>query len=351
MPSNLVPDFLIKINGSPLSDDQAGDIASLIVYDDISAPSMAEIQLQTFDRAQHKFKWVDESIFAEGNPITVSMGYVDSALKEVFSGEIIGIELDITMDSPPMMLIRAFDRRHRLMRGRKTRTFTKMKDSEIASKIASETGLSGQVTDTSIKHDYVLQHNQSDIDFLRDRAERIGYEVLVTDRKLVFRPIELDQSSGITLDWESDLIEFYARTNNIGQVGKVAVRGWDVNKKEAIISEASRASKDLGSKKGYATADSAFGSAEMVSTMRPLLTKAEGDKIASGQHTHMSLSYMTAEGLCEGRTDLITGKTVEISNMGKRFSGDYYLTEITYSIRPSEGFLTAFTARRNATNG
>ncbi|MEO1164395.1 MAG: hypothetical protein AAFV98_11460 [Chloroflexota bacterium] len=349
--TDLVADFLVKVNGSAISEAQAEDVASVLVHADIGAPSMAEIRMQTWDMEQRKFDWVDDKTFAEGNALTVSMGYVDGSLTEVFAGEIIGIELEITVHEPPVMTVRAFDRRHRLMRGRKTRTFTKMKDSEIASKIASESGLSGKVTDTSVKHDYVLQHNQSDMDFLRDRAERIGYEVVVDGTKLLFRPFELTSSSGVKLDWESDLLEFYARTNNTAQVGKVEVRGWDMKKKEVIVSTANKASKDLGSKKGYSVADSKFGSAEMVSTMRPIATKAEGDKIAKGRHTDMSLAYVTADVLCDGRTDLQTGKTVEIVNMGKRFSGDYYITEVTHQYSPRAGYTTAFTAKRNATNG
>jgi phage protein D len=40
---------------------------------------------------------------------------------------------------------------------------------------------------------------------------------------------------------------------------------------------------------------------------------------------------------------------VAISGAGKTFSGDYYLTEVTHSVTPQDGYLTRFRGQRNAT--
>ena len=92
------------------------------------------------------------------------------------------------------LTVRGYDRRHRLMRSRRTRSFTKCKDSDIVSQLASEASLRPKVEDSSVTLPYVLQHNQTDLEFLAMRARRIDFEVGVTDRDLFFRPRKMPTS-------------------------------------------------------------------------------------------------------------------------------------------------------------
>ena len=62
-----------------------------------------------------------------------------------------------------------------------------MTDSQIAKQIASEMGLQADVDSTSQKFDYVFQNNQSNLNFLKQRAKRIDYEVEVAENKLIFK--------------------------------------------------------------------------------------------------------------------------------------------------------------------
>jgi hypothetical protein len=115
------------------------------------------------------------------------MGYRDRT-DEMIAGEITGLEPEFLAEDVPMLTVRGYDRRHRLMRCRKTHSFLKMKDSDIASQIARDASLTPRTEDTAVMHDYVLQHNQTDLEFLAERAARIGYEVVVDDTTLYFRP-------------------------------------------------------------------------------------------------------------------------------------------------------------------
>jgi phage protein D len=83
----------------------------------------------------------------------------------------------------PSLTVRGFDRLHRLMRGRKSRTFVKQKDSDIVSKIVQDAGLTADATDSRVTYEHVYQHNQTDWEFLRVRAQRIGYEILAVDKR------------------------------------------------------------------------------------------------------------------------------------------------------------------------
>src|SRR5690606_13540917 len=96
---------------------------------------------------------------------------------EVFVGEIVALEPHFNSQGTHSLTIRAYDRSHRLHFGTRSRTFLKMTDSAIVSKIAKECGLTVNASATSITYEYVVQNNITDMEFLAARAQRIGYHL------------------------------------------------------------------------------------------------------------------------------------------------------------------------------
>src|SRR4051794_27488914 len=125
--STLVPALRLRINGADVSQEIAADLVAATVYDDLDAPGMFTLRLINWDMQKLAVTWADDQRFAEGSKVEVQLGYVDQ-LKTILSGEITGLEPEFTADEVPMLTVRGYDRRHRLMRGQHTRTFAKMKD-------------------------------------------------------------------------------------------------------------------------------------------------------------------------------------------------------------------------------
>ena len=347
----LAPAFGIQINGSDLPFKAMADVITVAVHQDVAAPGMFTLRLLTWDITAIKMTWVDDALFAEGNEVEIQMGYVDD-LQTLMIGEITGLEPEFCAAEVPLLTVRGYDRRHRLLRGRKTRSFTQVKDSDIASQIATATGLSAQATDTGVTLDYVLQHNQTDLEFLQDRAQRIGYEVVVENKTLQFRPYQHTGSEVLTLNREGDLIEFYPCLTTLNQVDTVAVRGWNPRDKQAIVGQAASGDESTqmgGSTIGPAAAAAVFGRTDTASVDRPVFNQAEADQIARGRFDDLALAYITGEGLCIGRTDLRAGTLIGIEGLGRRFSGPYYVTSTTHTYTPERGYRTGFMVRRNAT--
>ena len=194
----LVPDFRVRINGADLPAQARADLLAVAVHEDVEAPGMFTLRLINWDMAQLKVTWADDDLMAEGNEVEIRMGYVDH-LEPLMVGEITGLEPEYSGSEIPMLTVRGYDRRHRLLRGHKTHSFTQMKDSDIASQIAGDAGLTAQADDTRVTLDYVLQHNQTDLEFLQDRARRIGFEVVVEDKTLLFRPRQNASAEALTL--------------------------------------------------------------------------------------------------------------------------------------------------------
>jgi phage protein D len=334
----LVPTFQVRLDDNELPLSAVHDLLSVAVSEDLQAPGMFTLLLQSWDTLQQRVTWADDPSFAVGAAVQIRMGYVGQ-LATLMDGEITGLELEHNARNVLRLTVRGYDRRHRLLRGQKTRSFTQMTDSDIAQKIAQEQGLSATVTATEERLDYVLQHNQTDLAFLRDRAWRLGYEVTLKDTTLYFRPFQHRAPEVLTLERE-DLLEFSPRLSTLSQVDAVEIRGWDIQNKQAVVGRAQASGSPT-------PLPFALGSA--VSVNRPVVSQQEADRMAQGRLDDIGLNYITGEGRSLGRTDLRAGTVVRIAGLGQRFSGLYYLTAATHTYTPGQGYYTSFRARRPAT--
>src|SRR6185436_16478530 len=138
--SPLVPEFDIIINGQALVDRARPFITSILVDDSIAWPSMFALQLTSSFELDDVHEWIDNPVFAVGNVVEIKLGY-GNELESLIIGEITGLEPEFVLDRPPTLIVRGYDRRHRLQKGRKTRTFVGLKDSDIASQLAREAKL------------------------------------------------------------------------------------------------------------------------------------------------------------------------------------------------------------------
>ena len=349
MPSD-IPDFDIRIDGAALPHPAQRDIQAVTVQDDVDALSMFTIRLYNWDDENLQVSWSDSSLFAVGGAVEISLGHVDD-LHKVMLAEITSLEPTFSSGEPPTLTVRGYDYRHRLARARKTRTFSQMKDSVIAGQVARESGLRAEATDTKVSLPHVVQSNQTDLEFLRRRAELIGYEVFVRDKVLYFRPPQNGGRAAVKLALSGDVLEFSPRLTTLGQVSEVTVRGWDTKAKALVLGRAAAGQESStmgGESSGPKTAQKAFGKAAVADVRGSVATKAQADQMALGRFNDMALAYIQGDVLCEGRPQIQAGEVVEIDGAGTRFSGAYYVLSATHTFSPDDSYRTSLTVRRNA---
>ncbi len=349
MPTSDVLDASIRINDTRLPPEAWSDVRSLTVQEDLDAISMFALELYNWDDRLLTFPWSESPLFSVGNEVEISLGYVDD-VHPVMVAEIISLEPRFASGELPMLTVRGYDHRHRLARGRKTRVFQQMADSAIAEQVAREAGLSSSVTETDIKHSYVLQSNQSDLDFLQQRARRIGYEVFARDKVLYFRPPQHTAEATVTLELGDEITEFSPRLSTQSQVGELAVRGWDVKQKQVIVGKATvgqETTKGSGSS-GPRAARQAFGGSSTASIDLPVHTVAEADAIARGRFNDLALDFVQGDVVADGQPQVHAGTVVTIDGVGDRFSGPYYVTSVTHSLTAEQGYQTTLSVQRNS---
>ena len=232
----------VLVNGSPLPNEAAVHLVELTVDEDVSVPSHFILRLAEADDLEKAFRWVDDDgLFAIGNAVEIRLRSA-GAMTRIMSGEITALEPDFGAGALTSLTVRGYDRRHRLQRGRKTRTFVQQKDSDIAAQIASEAGLRVEAENTGVVLDYVLQNNCTDLELLQERAAPIGYEVVVEDKTLFFRPAGYAESNALSLTLHQDLSEILAAALD-GGAGRRSYRARLEPKDQAADQEHGRPSQ------------------------------------------------------------------------------------------------------------
>lgn len=309
---NLLSLLSIKIGGADVAPDFMSDLLEVTVENSLHLPDVATIVLH--DTRLH---WVDDSSLLPGKSVQIE-AHSGRQTKLLFDGEIVEIEPSFDA-SNQQLIIRAFDRLHRLGRGSRVRSFVNVSDEDLIRKLAAEAGLQAKVAVGGQVHDYILQGNESNLAFLQRRAAALGCLLYVQGKTLHVEPLA-NGGSQLELEWGVNLHEFTPRLTTIGQLSKVTVRGWDPEQRRAVVSQAQngRGTPQVGQEQsGGELVQQAFQlTAEALVAAGSVRTQAEADRLAQAVADRAAGRFIEAEGACAGQPALVAGISVRIKAVG-----------------------------------
>ncbi len=338
----------VEIDGAPLSAELEVLLERVVVDDHLHTPDMFEV---TFRDAERQV--LSQAKAKIGSKVKVSAPPLGGTTPDVLiSGEVTALEGEYD-SAGSRAIVRGYDASHRLHMGRVSKTFVNMKYSDIAQQVAKDHGLqTGTIDDSKTVNDHVFQHNLSDWEFLGNLAERIGFEVAVSDDKLHFRkPTEASSapaqgdyhsSNPLQLVFGQDLIAFYPRVSSAGQVKEVETRGWDPIKKQVLIGSAQAGTSSASLPTTPADLAAAYGSRKFTLVDRTLTSQSAVDAAAVAARDQIGSSAGEAEGIARGNPTLKAGQAVSVSAVSKEFVGRYTLTH-TRHVFDAHGYRTHFT--------
>ena len=338
----------IKINGQHIDPKHMEKLMNLEVDDSLHLPDMFSIHM-----SDPGLEMINAEVFKVGDSIEIlfrieagPQGQPQSQVS-LMKGEVTAIETDFNASQRTTFTVRGYDRSHRLHRARKTKTYLQVSDSDIASQLAGGAGLSADADSTSGVYPFVMQANQTDWEFLQERAARIGYRVTVEDKTLSFKKPPASPPE-VELKWGMTLERFQARMTTAEQPDEVVVYGWDPKKKSAIVGKATSPTGNLQNHKaknsstGSATVASAFSIKGRHALLNQgVYTQSEADTLAQATLDKMASGFMQAEGHAGGNPAITAGSAVNIKDVGTHFSGKYMVTRALhrYSMK---GYTTQF---------
>jgi len=196
------PSYEITCGGLSVKEGDGQQLVKAITVEQrANAPAFFMIE---FDDAKGSFltDTAPGSSIEEGATVKISLGH-NGQNTALIEGLITRIEVIRIVEGRSTFRACGYDNLHLLTRGRHRRTWLDSKDSDIVSTLAGEAGLSADVEDSKIKHLYIMQNNVNNLNFLYDRAGRIGYEVGCVGKKLYFKKPERKKGKVVDLVWDA----------------------------------------------------------------------------------------------------------------------------------------------------
>jgi phage protein D len=297
------------------------------------------------------FLYFDRKLLDFGKELVLSVGG-----EALFRGRISGLEGEFPESGAPRLTVLAEDRYADLRTKRRTRTFTDMTDAAVFNQLATDHGMTADVSLDGPTHRVLAQLNQSDLAFLRDRARGIDAELWTDGSRLIARSRSgRSESAGapLHLGYGNELQSFRVLADLAGQRTDLTVCGWDVSSKKALAETAGQSvvSGELaGGKSGASTLDALGARKERVVHSVPL-TGQEARTRAECLYRGIARRFLTARGVASTSAALRVGATVRLEHLGPLFSGSYYVTSVTHLFDDSLGLRTEFTAERPGLGG
>ena len=283
-----------------------------------------------------------------GKQIEVSLGPSEDA-RIVFSGYISAIEGRFEEAAEPMISVFAEDRLMQLRTTRRSRTYRDRSDAQIVQAIAAEHGLTADADVDGPTYEVVQQCNQSDLAFLRDRAQHIRAELWVEGNTLFFKARGGRNCPALTLVQGNELFHLRVRADLAHQRTQINVSGYDADARDVIDEVATSdviQSEIAGGRTGPDVLQRTFGERVSLRVRETPLTSAEARAWARAEMLRRARGFVQVSGVARGSPDMVVGSKLTLERIGGPFSGDgYYVTRVCHTYDP-DGYRTSFDAER-----
>lgn len=345
MSMDLATRAAISIDMLPLERSLEPALEQVVVDDHLHLPDMFAITLRDPDGDA-----LQRSRVRIGSTVRISGAGVGQRTESpIIHGEVTALEAHYGPNGA-RVVVRGYDHSHRLSGGARTEVYRDVTDTDVARTIATRAGIQpGQMDDAGVSHAYILQSNQSDLEFLYERAREVGFDVAVIEGRLDFRrppeaseaPREGDYASSdpLQLVLGTNLLEFHPRITAASQVREVEVRGWDPAAKDVVVGQARAQTTAAEVSERPDGLAQAVGRDRIVAPGRPVGDQQAIDAEAAAIAERIASSHAEAEGVARGHPALKAGVAVSVSGVGDPFNGRYMLTR-TRHVFDDQGYRT-----------
>jgi phage protein D len=324
----------------------AEGLLSMVIAETTEGLYRAEITIGNWGTVNNQvgFLYFDRQTIDFGKTIKIKLD-----TEVLFEGRITGLEANFPEGRSPEMMVLAEDRFQDLRMKRRTRSFESVSDSDVFNQVASDHGLTPDVSASGPTYSVLTQVNQSDLAFIRERARVVDAELWMEGSTLHVKSHASRGSQTLQLNYGSELREFIALADLAGQRTSFSVNGWDVSGKSALTYEAtdSTISSELnGDDSGVSILSSKFGQRKDAMAHVVPLTSQEAQAAAESFFKLTARRFVIGRGVAETDARLRVGNKVNINGLGPLLSGTYYLTEVRHRFDGARGIRTQFIAQR-----
>lgn len=290
------------------------------------------------------FLYFDRALLDFGKTFTVKL---DTDV--LFDGRIMALEANYPEGAPPNITVLVEDRFQDLRMTRRTRSFEEVTDADVVRRIASDHGLTADVSADGPTYKMLAQVNQSDLAFVRERARSIDAELWMDDSKLSVKTRANRRGSALELTLARELQFFTAMADLATQRTSVIANGWDVSGKSALHHEAGETviqGELNGDTSGASILRSALGERKEALAHAVPLNSNETQAVAESSFKSCARRFVVGRGTATTQAKLRVGALLDLKALGPLFNGKYYVVEARHVFDSVKGLRTQFVAER-----
>jgi uncharacterized protein involved in type VI secretion and phage assembly len=328
----------VLVGGREIDPSFRDAVTEIRVRDSLLLPDTAVVYISD-PKAAH----VDDHPFELGKTLEIKLAApTASTTRSLFKGDIVAHEHDFGQKGLTLV-IRAYDKAHKLNRQRKTRTFQQMSASDMVKKIVQDAGLAlGKIDTAPVVYEFFQQSDETDWDFGRRLALRHDFEFNVEDDKVNFHAAGNGNGQPVTLAWNEQLLSFKPRISGVQQVKQVTVRGYDVKNKAAIERAATTATTAAQAGVRRDMVVGKFDGGTVALGDRTIESSADADAVSGSALARMANAYYEAHGKCIGNPQVCKGALVEIKGVGSMMGGKFVVASSEHVFKGGTGYYTTF---------
>ena len=313
----VIPTLQVAVNGAPLPQADLLGLERVMVRQQISQPARCEL---IFSGSLKLVPGNDLRLALENQPTPM------------FEGKITAVEYSYGPSREFEMRIRGYDPLHQLRQQQAPRAHTDLTVASLAADLAAGVGLSIQAEQAGPIWKYLIQHEQSDLEFLADLADRCGLYFAVHDGALQLFTLEgIGEVLPLTL--YDSLLEATFELNADTACPAVYAEGWNVLQSDPQSATASTARSQRQN-----VVDSGGAS------VRTLLNQATEDLAQAEAVAQAELDWRVAQeielwGITEGDPRLHPGAVIRVDGVDAPLAGNYVVMEAIHTIDAEKGYL------------
>ena len=306
------------------------------------------INVASLPEGRAELAFEDERELALGSALKIGMGDRTRST-EVFRGLVTGLEAGFDRGGPPSLTVLAEDTLARARETRRTRVFADATPADLARRIAADHGLEADVEGLAAPRASWVQHNESDLAFLRRALGRVDGELQVVADRLVVRARGDQRRGEVGLRLGGQLIEARFTADLAHQATRITVAGFDLGRGRRVRGDADAAAVGAGTpRSGPTLRAQVIGEREEHLAQLHAASGEEADGIARAALSRRAQAFVRVDGVAAGNPALRVGSTVEIEAVSARFDGRYRVVAATHRYDRREGYRTSFVAERPA---
>jgi uncharacterized protein involved in type VI secretion and phage assembly len=327
-----LPELVLTVDGQRLGDAALTALVSARVSQQFSLPTLCELVF-----AAPPGPLGDAERLTPGTELRLSLADGGPPL---FTGRVTAQAYTHAPDGGRQIRIHGYDQMQALRQRGSARAHLQLTPAELAQELVGDLGLMVDAVEPGPVHDYLIQGQANDFDFLCDLLDRAGLYFALREETLHLLTLAgLPDAVSLTLG--ETLLEAQAQLNTGDAAARVTAQGWNPLLMETFRSSRSqpRSGRDVP-----ATADptATGGSGSLWLFDEELATPDQMESLAQAALDHRTAEAITLSGVAWGDPRLRPGTRVNVSGVAEAVAGQYVLTGVAHIVEPERGYLTRF---------